>query len=42
MEVSDNWKSLIEAATKYEAELFARVTKKINENKPKGVRVVAQ
>lgn len=38
----DNWKELIEEATKYEAELFARVTKKINENSPKGMKVVAQ
>jgi putative transposase len=38
----DNWKALIEEATKYEAELFARVTKKINEKSPKGIRVVAQ
>ena len=37
-----NWKGLIEQATKYEAELFARVTQKINENKPKGLKVVAQ
>jgi len=39
----DNWKALIEEATKHEAELYARVTEqKIKENEQKGMTVVAQ
>jgi len=39
----DNWKGLIEEATKYEAELFARVTdQKIRANEREGIKVIAK
>jgi len=38
-----NWKGLIEEATKYEAELFARVTdQKIRANEREGIKVIAK